>query len=374
MKSVLFFIEALSSGGAETVFNSLIKYIDKTKYDITVVTERDKELFTDAIKSQVSFKSFIKIEKSKFRCVLNKAIIKSSLKAPETFVRKVFIRGKYDIEIAFCEGYATKIIGNSRNKNCKKIAWVHTDVINNPWSESVFGGSEPEKNCYSKFDKIVCVSETIRQSFIKKYGFADKTVIIPNVIDIENVLHLSQEPCDVPTEHPYFTTAGRFESIKGYDRLIDILSNLKQSGYFFRFDMMGEGSLESNFKKKINDLNLSDEIRIIGFQDNPYKYIAKSDAFICSSYAEGYSTAVAESVIMNVPVITTLCSGMKEIFGNNICGIICENSEDALYNAIKYFLDNPEKRDFYSYEECIRAKEFSIPKQLSLVEKILDED
>ncbi len=374
MKSILFFIEALSSGGAETVFNSLIKYIDKTKYDITVVTERDKELFTDAIGSRVKLKSFIKIKKSKLRCILNKTIIKSSLKAPEPLVRNFLIRGKYDIEIAFCEGYATKIIGNSKSENCKKIAWVHTDVINNPWSESVFGGAEFEKKCYSNFDKIVCVSETIRQSFIKKYGFADKTVIIPNVIDIEKVLHLSQAMCDIPMEHPYFTTAGRFESVKGYDRLIDVLAELKQSGYFFRFDMMGEGSLESNFKKKINDLNLSDEIRIIGFQDNPYKYIAKSDAFICSSYAEGYSTAVAESVIMNIPVITTLCSGMKEIFGNNTCGIICENSKDALYNAIKYFLDNPEKRDYYSHEESLRAKEFSIPKQLSLVEKLLDED
>lgn len=374
MKSVLFFIEALSSGGAETVFNNLIKYIDKTKYDITVVTERDKELFTDEIQSQVKFKSFVKAERSRARDIFNKAVIKSSLKAPEKLIRDFYIGGKYDIEVAFCEGYSTKIIGNADKRNCKKIAWVHTDVINNPWSESVFGDAEREKECYTKFDKIVCVSETIRQSFIKKYGFADKTTVVPNIIDTEKIILLSQEACDTPIERPYFTTAGRFEFVKGYERLINIFSKLKREGYSFCLDMMGEGSLETTLKKKIAAEKLSDEIKIIGFQNNPCKYIAKSDAFICSSYAEGYSTVVAESVIMNIPVITTLCSGMKEIFGKNSCGIICENDDNALYIAIKYFLDNPQKRDYYSHEESIRAQEFSISKQLNVVEKLLDED
>lgn len=374
MKSVLFFIEALSSGGAETVFNNLIRYIDKTKYDITVVTERDKELFTDEIKSQVKFKSFVKAERSKARDIFNKTVIKSSLKAPEKIIRNFYIGGKYDIEVAFCEGYSTKIIGNSGSRNCKKIAWVHTDVINNPWSERIFGDAKGEKECYSNFDKIVCVSETIRQSFIKKYGFADKITVVPNIIDTEKIILLSREACNTPADHPYFTTAGRFESVKGYERLIDILSKLKQEGYFFRLDMMGEGTLEAALKEKIKSKNLFDEIRIIGFQNNPYKYIAKSDAFICSSYAEGYSTVVAESVAMNIPVITTLCSGMKEIFGQNQCGIICENNDDALYKAIKYFLDNPQKKEFYSHEESIRAREFSISKQLNVVEKLLDEE
>lgn len=374
MKSVLFFIEALSSGGAETVFNSLIKYIDKTKYNITVVTERDKELFTDEIKSQVRFKSFVKADRSQARDLFNKVIIKSSLKAPEEIVRKFYIGGKYDIEVAFCEGYSTKIIGNSGNRNCKKIAWVHTDVINNPWSEAVFGSAEKEKGCYSKFDKIVCVSETIRQSFIEKYGFADKTSVVPNIIDTDRIFLLSQEECNTPIEHPYFTTAGRFEFVKGYERLISIFSKLKREGYFFCLDMMGEGTLETTLREKIKSENLSNEIRIIGFQNNPYKYIAKSDAFICSSYAEGYSTVVAESVAMNIPVITTLCSGMKEIFGQNCCGIICENKDDALYQAIKYFLDNPQKKDYFSHEESIRAQEFSISKQLNVVEKLLDEE
>lgn len=373
MKNILFFMETVDFGGAETVFTNIIKNINKSKFCIKVVTERDHELFTDEIKAAVPYDCFIKTERSAVRDFWNKIVIKLSLVLSEKNIRKYFIRGNYDVEVAFCEGYSTKIIGNSGKKNCKKIAWVHTDVIKNPWSEKIFGSAEEEKKCYEKFDAIVCVAETMKESFIKKYGMAEKVHVLYNPLDFESVIKKSAEKTDFKFgDGMKFVLAGTFIKIKGFDRFVKVCKRLKDDGEHFSALIMGDGEEKENIKKIIAETNLGDTVKILDFQTNPYKYIAHSDVYVCSSYAEGYSTAVSESVALNVPVITTECSGMREIFGENECGIICENSEDGLYNAMKKVLNDPSLLKKFSTEEKKRANDFSLKKRMKAIEDFIE--
>lgn len=373
MKNILFFMETVDFGGAETVFTNIIKNINKSKFCIKVVTERDHELFTDEIKAAVPYDCFIKTERSAVRDFWNKIVIKLSLVLSEKNIRKYFIRGNYDVEVAFCEGYSTKIIGNSGKRNCKKIAWVHTDVIKNPWSEKIFGSAEEEKKCYEKFDAIVCVAETMKESFIKKYGMAEKVHVLYNPLDFESVIKKSEEKTDFNFgDGMKFVLAGTFIKIKGFDRFVKVCKRLKDDGELFSALIMGDGEEKENIKKIIAETNLGDTVKILDFQTNPYKYIAHSDVYVCSSYAEGYSTAVSESVALNVPVITTECSGMREIFGENECGIICENSEDGLYNAMKKVLNDPSLLKKFSVEEKKRANDFSLQKRVKAIEDFLE--
>ena len=373
MKNILFFMETVDFGGAETVFTNIIKNINKSKFCIKVVTERDHELFTDEIKAAVPYDCFIKTERSAVRDFWNKIVIKLSLVLSEKNIRKYFIRGNYDVEVAFCEGYSTKTIGNSGKKNCKKIAWVHTDVTKNPWSEKIFGSAEEEKKCYEKFDAIVCVAETMKESFIKKYGMAEKVHVLYNPLDFESVIKKSEEKTDFKFgDGMRFVLAGTFIKIKGFDRFVKVCKRLKDDGEHFSALIMGDGEEKENIKKIIAETNLGDTVKILDFQTNPYKYIAHSDVYVCSSYAEGYSTAVSESVALNVPVITTECSGMREIFGENECGIICENSEDGLYNAMKKVLNDPSLLKKFSAEEKKRANDFSLQKRVKAIEDFLE--
>lgn len=373
MKNILFFMETVDFGGAETVFTNIIKNINKSKFCIKVVTERDHELFTDEIKAAVPYDCFIKTERSAVRDFWNKIVIKLSLVLSEKNIRKYFIRGNFDVEVAFCEGYSTKIIGNSGKKNCKKIAWVHTDVIKNPWSEKIFGSAEEEKKCYEKFDAIVCVAETMKESFIKKYGMAEKVHVLYNPLDFESVIKKSAEKTDFKFgDGMKFVLAGTFIKIKGFDRFVKVCKRLKDDGEHFSALIMGDGEEKENIKKIIAETNLGDTVKILDFQTNPYKYIAHSDVYVCSSYAEGYSTAVSESVALNVPVITTECSGMREIFGENECGIICENSEDGLYNAMKKVLNDPSLLKKFSVEEKKRANDFSLKKRMKTIEDFIE--
>ncbi len=367
-KKILFFSESLDGGGAETALNNIVKYLDKDAFDITVVSETDGERFTEEIKKNSRHRAFTHKSNSAARNALNKIIVKGSLLLPPSAVKKLYLHGKYDIEVAACEGFSTKIIAGSQNKSSIKIAYVHTDFINNPWSVSVYKNEEEEKSCYQKFDKIVCVSETILESFIKKYGLSEKTCVIHNITDDKRIKKLQKEPADFPPKfRPLFVLVGNYLPVKGYDRLMRACARLRDEGYKFSVLIMGKAYQKEPTQKLCGELNLNDMFTLMDFRSNPYKYMNLADAYICSSLAEGYSTAVTEAIISGLPVITTECSGMREIFGNLECGIICENSEDGLYSAIKKVLDEPELLQKYRQNAAKRAEFFSLENSVKTI-------
>ena len=360
MKSVLFFIESLDGGGAEAALTNLIKLSKPIDLRYTVFSEEEYP------ESEIEHQFFI----SRKKTARDRLKVKLSLLLPKTISSFFLLHKKYDVQVAFCEGFATQVVAFSPFKS-KKIAWVHTDMVNNPWSETVLGGYEKERACYERMDKIVCVSETMRKAFIEKYGMEDKVYVLYNVYDEEAILNLAKESVESFDCRPVFSMAGRLTPVKGYDRVIHAAQQLKSEGFSFRIKIMGRGVLEAPLKQLAAQSGLSEEIEFLGYQKNPYPYIANSDAFLCSSLAEGYSTAVSEAIMLGVPVITTDCSGMHEIFGDRHCGIICENNEESLYAAMKQILLHPEQLKGFAEEAKKRAADFSMQKRLEQIEAFL---
>ena len=127
-----------------------------------------------------------------------------------------------------------------------------------------------------------------------------------------------------------------------------------------------------NTKYKVN--KLSDSFTFLGYDTNPYKYVSKSDLFVCSSLREGFSTAATEALIVGTPVCTVEVSGMKEMLGkNNEYGVITENNEDALFEGIKELLDSPDTLAHYREKAEERGRSFSTDVTVKAVEKMLEE-
>ena len=140
-------------------------------------------------------------------------------------------------------------------------------------------------------------------------------------------------------------TVGRLAEEKGYYRLISILAKLKKEGYDFSLVIIGDGPERDKLLKHCDELNMNDKVVFLLEQKNPFKYVSKSDAFICSSFEEGYSTACTESCILNIPVVTTSVGGAEEIINDAECGLLCDLSDEGLYGALKSVLDNPQMID-----------------------------
>ena len=137
-KRILFVIESLDGGGAEKVLVTLLKHINKKRFDVTLCPIVDIGKYVDDVKPYVHYKPVIQnpTEVSligKLRYALKYKLVYKLL--PMWLVYKLFIPKCHDVEIAFCEGFVTKLLARSTNKKAKRIAWVHTDLQFNPWPQ-----------------------------------------------------------------------------------------------------------------------------------------------------------------------------------------------------------------------------------------------
>lgn len=166
---------------------------------------------------------------------------------------------------------------------------------------------------------------------------------------------------------------GTLKKAKGFDRLIRIHQKLRQDGLPVHTYILGQGPLQEQLRAQCRKAGVAESVTFLGYMTNPYKYVAKADLYVCSSYREGFSTAVTEALIVGTPVCTTLVSGMTEMLGeNNDYGIITKNDEEALYQGIKRLLESPGLLMDYKEKAKERRCLFSTEKTTKSVEKMFE--
>lgn len=373
MKKILFVVESLSGGGAEKVLTTIIKNLNKEKYDVTVYSIVKTGVYVKDIENYCNLK--YALNDYDYYSMLGKLFYKFKIKfiynLKINFVYRWLIKEKYDIEIAFVEGFDTKLVAASPNKKSKKYAWVHSDMITNPHSDIHFKNINQEKKAYYKFNKIFAVSNDVKKSFIKKFEISNIEVQY-NPIDSNEILKLSENGMiNYDLNIINMITVGRLENQKGYDRLLKIVKQLKNEHYKFKLYILGEGSQREKYEQYIFENDLIDYVNLLGFKRNPYSYIKNADLFVCSSYAEGFSTVATEAIILGLPIVTTECSGMKELFGEYRCGIITKNDDESLMLGLKKILDNPKLLNMYKDEIELRRSDFDIKIRMNELENIL---
>jgi glycosyltransferase involved in cell wall biosynthesis len=132
-------------------------------------------------------------------------------------------------------------------------------------------------------------------------------------------------------------SAGTLEHRKGFDLLIDAMSKIVKENDKVHLTLLGDGPEKENLRKQIKSLSLSDNVRLAGFQKNPFIYFSRADLFVLSSRYEGLPNAVLESLACGTPVVAFNCpGGIDEIIVNESQGVLVPvNDVQALAKAIK---------------------------------------
>lgn len=373
-KHIFFLIESLSGGGAEKVLTVLLKHIDKTRFDVTLCTVVEIGVYMDEVKKYVSCTSILgnpnrktflgKIwYRFKYKCVYNWLPLK--------WVYRLFIPQGNDVEVAFVEGFATKLMAASSNRQAKKLAWVHTDLINNHWIESIYQNITEERLSYQKYDQIIGVSKQVTNSVQKLYHLKN-VITCYNPIESDVILKWAGENLSLPSkkESLRLVSVGRFVPQKAFDRLLRVVNRLYKEGFSLELWLLGDGEQRPLLEQYIRDENLEGIVTLWGFQTNPYPYLQHSDLFVCSSVSEGYSTAVTEALIIGLPVVTTACSGMDELLDNGTYGTVTENDEGALYEGVKRCFTQSDLLNTYK-EQAIQYKDrVTLKQQMSHIEEL----
>ena len=365
-KKILFLIHDLGHGGAEKVLVNLVNNMDQTKYDITVVA-----LFGGVnekfLKESIKYKT---IFKRSFRG--NSKILK--LFSPR-MLHKKFIKDKYDIEVSYLEGPSARIISGCPYDDVKLVSWIHIEQHAKEIAAKGFRSYEESVKCYQKYHKTICVSEYVKKDFLTIYPMLTDIEVLYNTNETAQILGLKDESVQenlFSADEIKLCGVGKIISVKGFDRMARIQKRLKDEGYPTHFYALGIGPEQGMIEEYLADNDLLDTFTFLGYQENPYKYVAKCDVFVCASKAEGFSTAATEALIVGTPVVTTLVAGMSEMLGDNEYGIITENNEDALYLGIKKLLDTPKLMEYYKKQAMTRGEFFSTENTVKAVENMLD--
>jgi len=327
MKRIVIFAYTLDMGGAEKV---LIDYLNvlKNQYKIDLVLiKKQGELLGDVPPNI----NVIQLRNNIFEYILFRYIsIYRKFK-----INKIAKKNKYDIAIGFIEGRSATWVADIKC-DIKRIAWIHNDV-----NSFDIGISEREIiKSYLKMDKIITVSEQSKTNFCNKYNInKSKIEVLYNLIDEKKILELCEQEVEKNNKFT-FINVGRMRPQKRQDRLIEIAKRLKQDGYNFKIQILGNGSEEEKIRKLIKEKDVEDVIELKGLVQNPYPYIKQANCVVVSSDFEGYSIAIKEALLLKKIIISTDVSGVREIFEDNKFGIISEKSTDDLENKMRQILDN----------------------------------
>ncbi len=365
MKKVLFAMPDLRGGGAEKVLIDILKKIDKKKFEITLLLFTRTGVYINEIPKEVK----VICIKEKLKIIPGRFWIRYFNKNPQLFY-KYLIKEKYDIEIAFMEGLATKFISYSNNNSSKKIAWVHIDLLRKHWTKEMFLENE-EANSYNKFDDIIFVSNDAKKSFedLFENNISNKKIIYNPIID-EEIIEKSNQ---IKINFDNFTiiSVGRLDKQKGYDRLLRVHSRLVNK-YPHKLLILGEGEERENLEQLMKELKIVNSVELKGFVKNPHPYIKSANLYVCSSITEGYPLVVAESLILGKGILATDITGPKEILNNGQYGMICEDSEEGLYKSLQSLLEHKEIIKEYENKSKIGRISLDYKKRIQEIEKLFN--
>lgn len=367
MKKILFLIHDLGHGGAEKVLVNLVNNMDRTKFDISVTA-----LFGGGVNEQFLAPHI------HYRAVFPRSFPGNShvmkLLTPKQ-LHQLCIREHYDIEVAYLEGPPARIISGCTSPDTKKVCWIHVEQHTKACAAQAFRRGSEALACYNAFDRIVCVSDAVRRDFQSLMPVSVPTDVLYNTNESAKILSLSRDGVDdglFSCEEIKLVGIGKLMKNKGFHRILPIVKRLREDGHPVHLYLLGVGPMEAELKQQSAELGIANAVTFLGYQTNPYKYVAKCDLFVCASHAEGFSTAATEALIVGTPVCTVEVSGMKEMLGeNNEWGIVTDNDEEALYLGLKSLLDDPALLAHYKEKAAERGRAFSTEHTVNAVQNML---
>ncbi len=393
MIKILFYNGQLFMGGIEKVLISYLNGLSNEK-EIQIellIKENNKErnIFYKNIPEGIKC-NFIKTEKminlrnriyEKKKNIFWKIIYILVLEFERIYMKRwlkcYFEENKYDVIIDFDMGLGKYL---DILKEIPVVGWQHFSVDPKfSWKKKKIFKKYRKLKRLKKYTKIITLCNEMKEEMLKVYNIEESKVdVLYNPFNSKIILEKSLENVEKEDEkyfkEDFFIGVSRLVKTKGREDLIEVYYQLKKRGIIEKLYLLGEGDEKEKLQKKIKNLNLENDVILIGQKINPYPWIRKAKLFLHTSYGEGLPTVLIESMICGTPVISYDCpTGPKDILEKKY-GILVEMGnkiqfENEVYNLLK---DSDRQQQYINnFEEKI--EEFAIENIISKFKKIVNE-
>lgn len=161
-------------------------------------------------------------------------------------------------------------------------------------------------------DAIIAVTQGVADDFMKMTARVSRNrikVIYNPIVDHQLYAMAGEaitEPWFPMCKMPVVLAVGRLSAVKDFGTLIRAF-NLVRKKTSAKLIILGEGEERAKLEGLVNELNLSDDIYMPGFVDNPYKYMRHASVLVLSSLRESFGNVLVEAMACGCPVVSTDC-------------------------------------------------------------------
>lgn len=349
---VLQLINNLGSGGAEKLVSQLSTYFceQSVETDVFLLTDHNN-VYEENLKS-----SNVRVFVSKYHNLYD---IRNIFE-----IKKQIDRYHYDVvHIHLFPSLYWAALAKNFLKN-KLVKYVFTEHnTHNRRRKKIYYWIE--KFIYSKYDRIISISEQTQENLIQSLKPAlneqEKFRVIMNGIDVQNIQEAqAYRKCDIDkrfSENTFLIAmVARFSEQKDHATLLRAMTILPNDCHLL---LIGEGPLMEKNKCLVQELQLEERVHFLGFRKDVYRILKTVDVSVLSSYWEGFGLVSAESMACGTPVFVSAVEGLMQVVNHDALQFEQGNSKLLADKLLHYFQSESFRQEMKSYS-IGRAKCFDI--------------
>ncbi|MGH7022151.1 MAG: glycosyltransferase [Caulobacteraceae bacterium] len=353
---VMLLLSSLHGGGAERVAVHLLNRCDTAAFDVRMgLLHRSGPFLAEADQSRVDASPIgqhrLVFEGHNSGFYRPDRLLAAATLAPLNVARMIAAHRPH-VVMSFLKGMSLVTWAVLGGMGAERPVWIaregnNTDAViddelANPAARAFIRALT--RRAYRRADCFLANSYEMARGLEARLKLDHRRVrVIHNPIDVAAVQRLAAEPPPGLPERPFIVTVGRLEHQKGHDLLLRAFA-MSGAGRTHDLVIVGRGSREADLKRQAAELGVAEQVRFVGFMDNPWAWVARATLFVLPSRWEGFPSALIETLACGAPALVTSCDfGPAEAVEHGVSGWVVPPEDPAAFaGAMSDLLARPE--------------------------------
>ncbi len=362
--TILYLLPTFTFGGAERTSLNLLQEVDRSRFRICLVTSREVFQYF----RHLDMEEFLAIEElgvgvwfdtiGRFVHDVNRVAALLKEKRPDLAFGMMHYPAALLVFAKQFHNLNVKVVASPRGPSIEYLRHFEHNVFRKAYLKRIFG-------FFCKHaDGLVVASAGMKEECTRHFRAAPMDIaVIPNSVDPGDIAMKAKEgvSLDIPPGFRIVATAGRLEHEKNLPLLLHAFSEARTHDAL-KLIVIGDGAQRENLLRLAQDLGIGEDVLFVGYQTNPYKFMAASDLFVHTCLFEGFANVIIEAMACGVPVIAADCPyGPRDIITHGKNGLLVPmDDKEGLAKAIGTLLHDSTLRARITEKGLERAKEFSV--------------